>query len=271
MEDNKNPQETSVMPMQPANRSVSVYLDSDRFAQMQRACRALAQSDLVPDMYRVTDKTPENKAIANCMIALDMADRLGANPLMIMQNMYIVHGHPAWSSSFLIATVNSCGRFKPLKFKMDTDGEVNIGCKNVPNITCYAYTSEKGSDTELKGAVISLKMAKAEGWLSKSGSKWITMPEQMLMYRAAAFWTRTYAPEISMGIYTAEENEDIQTAEVIDTRMPRQKITMPAPDETVEQLPDTAAEPVGEAEAKAAEPQSDNTAKQAEAKDQPPY
>ena len=267
MEENKNNQETSVVQMQPVNRNVSsVYLDTDRFAQMQRACRALAQSDLVPDMYRVTDKNPENKAIANCMIALDMADRLGANPLMIMQNMYIVHGHPAWSSSFLIATVNSCGRFKPLKFKIDSDGEVTINNKTVTNTTCYAFTTEKCSDTELKGAVISLEMAQAEGWISKNGSKWLTMPEQMLMYRAAAFWTRTYAPEISMGIYTAEENEDIQTADVIETRMPRQKIVMP---EAEEEAP--AAEPVGEAEARAAEPPADNTANQAEAKDQPPY
>lgn len=250
MEENKNNQETSVVQMQPMNKSVSsVYLDSERFEQMQRACRALTQSDLVPDMYRATKDNPENKAIANCMIALDMADRLGANPLMIMQNMYIVHGRPAWSSSFLIATVNSCGRFKPLKFTNGVDGEVSINNKNVPNITCYASTTEKGSDTVLKGAVISLAMAKSEGWLSKSGSKWQTMPEQMLMYRAAAFWTRTYAPEISMGIYTAEENEDIQTAEVIETRMPRQKIVMPEAEEVAQEPEPTKEQPVADVKA----------------------
>ena len=224
--ENKENKETAVV-MQPMNpNKVSVFLDTDRFEQVQRACRALTQSDLVPDMYRVSQKNPESKAIANCMIALDMADRMGANPLMVMQNMYIVYGRPAWSSAFLIATVNSCGRFKPLKFKHGVDGEIELNGRKMPNLTCYAYTTEKNGEDELRGAVISLAMAKAEGWLSKSGSKWQTMPEQMLIYRAASFWTRTYAPEISMGIYTAEENEDIQTVEVISStpNQPRQKV-----------------------------------------------
>lgn len=227
MEDKKN-QENADVQMQPmAHHGSSVFLDTDHFEQIQRACRALTQSDLVPDMYRTTAKNPESKAIANCMIALDMAERMGASPLMVMQNMYIVYGRPSWSSAFLIATINSCGRFKPLRFKHGTDGQVEVNGELRPNLTCYAYTSEKSNDDELCGAVISLAMAKAEGWLTKSGSKWQTMPEQMLMYRSAAFWVRTFAPEISMGIYTAEENEDIQTVQVLSTRSfnkPRQMV-----------------------------------------------
>jgi hypothetical protein len=52
-------------------------------------------------------------------------------------------------------------------------------------------------------------MAKAEGWLTKTGSKWITMPELMLKYRAAAFFGRLYAPEVLMGMQTTEEIVDI--------------------------------------------------------------
>jgi hypothetical protein len=52
-------------------------------------------------------------------------------------------------------------------------------------------------------------MAKAEGWLTKTGSKWITMPELMLKYRAAAFFGRLYAPEVLMGMQTSEEVIDI--------------------------------------------------------------
>lgn len=39
------------------------------------------------------------------------------------------------------------------------------------------------------------------------------MPSQMLRYRAAAFWQRVYCPEISMGLITKEEADDIQDAE----------------------------------------------------------
>ena len=47
----------------------------------------------------------------------------------------------------------------------------------------------------------------------KSGSKWQTMARQMLMYRAASWWTSVYAPELSMGMRTVEENQDIHNVE----------------------------------------------------------
>jgi hypothetical protein len=66
-------------------------------------------------------------------------------------------------------------------------------------------------------------LAKAEGWSAKNGSKWKTMPEQMIMYRAAAFWGRVYAPEKMLGMHTGDELEDtfntsraIQDAEIVD-------------------------------------------------------
>ena len=54
-----------------------------------------------------------------------------------------------------------------------------------------------------------MQMAKDEGWYGKAGSKWKTMPELMLQYRSAAFFQRTYAPEISMGMQTVEEIRDV--------------------------------------------------------------
>lgn len=51
-------------------------------------------------------------------------------------------------------------------------------------------------------------MVKAEGWLSKTGSKWKTMPQLMFRYRAAAFFARIYAPDITLGMQTAEEIYD---------------------------------------------------------------
>jgi hypothetical protein len=39
------------------------------------------------------------------------------------------------------------------------------------------------------------------------------MPELMMRYRAAAFFGRLYAPEITMGMHTTEEVIDIQHEE----------------------------------------------------------
>jgi len=57
-----------------------------------------------------------------------------------------------------------------------------------------------------------MAMAKAEGWSTKAGSKWLTMPEQMLRYRAAAFFARIYAPDITLGMQTSDELRDVAEA-----------------------------------------------------------
>ncbi|WP_252151905.1 hypothetical protein [Acinetobacter sp. ANC 4177] len=51
-------------------------------------------------------------------------------------------------------------------------------------------------------------MAVKEGWYQKNGSKWQSMPEQMLRYRAASFFGRIYAPDLLMGLRTQEEELD---------------------------------------------------------------
>lgn len=165
------------------------------FNLAQRQAKALASSALVPVSYR------EN--IPNCLIAMELAGRIGASPFAVMQNLHIVQGRPSWSSSFLIATVNACGRFEPLRFEV-------VG--NDPAAKDYrvrAYAKDKESGEVCFGAWITWAMVNAEGWSKKNGSKWLTMPEQMFMYRAAGFWSRVYAPEISLGMQTAEEAQDV--------------------------------------------------------------
>lgn len=179
------------------NHPVSLFSSEAAFVSGQRMARALCSSALVPQQYQ------GDAGLPNALIALDMAQRLSANPLMVMQNLYVVHGRPAWSSQFLIACVNACGRFSPLRYEFEGEGD-NYGCRAVAN--------DRAGNT-LKGTRITLGMAKAEGWTSKAGSKWKTMPEQMLTYRAATFWSRAYAPELTMGIPTSDEVFDIEGAE----------------------------------------------------------
>jgi hypothetical protein len=121
--------------------------------------------------------------------------------MAVMQSMVPIHGKPTWSASFLIATVNSCGRFSPMRFRW-------VGKEGTDEWGCRAYAVERDSNLELVGALVNINMAKVEGWYGKSGSKWKTMPEQMLQYRAGAFWCRTYAPEIALGMHTSEEIQD---------------------------------------------------------------
>nr|WP_319268236.1 hypothetical protein [uncultured Draconibacterium sp.] len=185
------------------------FFDNNHFAVMQRVCNMFAASELVPKMYQAAEAGKE-KAIANCMIAVETANRIGASPLMVMQNMYIVHGQPAWSAKFLTATVNGCGRYNSIKYKWENLGRIKANGRDVDNWSCIAYTTEKGSDDVLESIPVTVEMAVQEGWYGKKGSKWPTMTKLMLQYRSVTFWTRAYAPELSMGMRTEDELHDIQ-------------------------------------------------------------
>ena len=228
------------------------FFDPVQFDTMQRVCSFFASSDLVPDNYKAqlkpfpagADENTMNaikaentaiktKAIANCIIAVEVASRIGASPLMVMQNMAVIYGRPSWSSKFLIATVNSCGRFEPLQFRFTDKGALGMvdytdyvwnptkRCKEpvikqfdgkkIHDIECVAFTTKRGSDGMLESSPVSVRLAIQEGWYTKNGSKWQTMTKQMLMYRAASMWTNAYAPELSMGMRTVEEQQDIYT------------------------------------------------------------
>jgi len=169
---------------------------------VQRMAKALASSTLVPDSYR------GEANLGNCIIALELSQRIGASVMAVMQSMVPIHGKPTWSASFLIATVNSCGRFSPMRFRW-------VGKEGTDEWGCRAFAVEREGNLELVGALVTIAMAKAEGWYGKSGSKWKTMPEQMLQYRAAAFWCRAYAPEIALGMHTSEEIHDTQVAQQV--------------------------------------------------------
>lgn len=161
-----------------------------------RIGKAFAASSLVPAAYQGN--------VANCIVALEMANRMGASPLMVMQNLYIVHGNPGWSAKFLIACFNQCGRFSALRYEWSDD---RSGCR--------AWSVEKATGERIDGPKVTMQMAQSEGWSTKAGSKWKTMPELMLMYRAATFLIRTYAPEISMGLQTDDELIDVAPAPLV--------------------------------------------------------
>ena len=171
-------------------KGIRAFESKDNWELSQRISKALASSDIVPAIYK--------NNIPNTLIALEMANRIGMSPLMVMQHLYIIHGKPSWSSTFMIAAINTCGRFNALKYKMNDE-----------KTECTAYATEKESGDILEGTTITMKMATDEGWLNKSGSKWKTMPDLMLRYRAAAFWGRTYAPEITMGMQSEFEVKDV--------------------------------------------------------------
>ena len=75
--------------------------------------------------------------------------------------------------------------------------------KNGKPYSCTCWTTKDGR--KVTGIEVTMDMAEAEGWTKKNGSKWITMPQVMLRYRAASFFSRMNCPELSNGLYTTDE------------------------------------------------------------------
>ena len=212
--------------------------DLASFEFLQRTSKAFANSTMVPTAYQAMvtkgygDRAtvePNPAAISNCMIALDMAQRMNANPLMIMQNLHIIEGRPSWSSQFIIAAINNCGKFSPLRFDLQWLDEIDATYSTfewedrrkvekkhtvrIKNARCVAWAIEKTTGERLESAPVTMEMAVNEGWYGKNGSKWRSMPDLMMRYRSAAFFGRIYAPELLMGLPTAEEVHDVFTVE----------------------------------------------------------
>ena len=183
--------EETALATQNSGYAMTMWTEPKMLASSWKAAQMLAKSALVPESYR---SRPED-----CLIALDIANRQNISPMMVMQNLYVVKGKPAWSGSFCAAAINGCGKFTPLEYVFVEDG--GGGCFSRATRICNGSVCV--SDT------ITMQMARDEGWLGKNGSKWATMPRQMMMYRAASFFARAHCPEVLLGIQTYEEVQDV--------------------------------------------------------------
>lgn len=222
---------------------VSIFGSAQSFQDAQRIAVTISSSDLVPEMYK---EKGDKKGIANTLLAMEIAHRLKMSPFFVMQNMDIIEGRPGWKSTYAIASVNASGRFGTLRFKIEDEGMVDVEYTHwedtdekwpngkpkkratqkktkIQNLTCYAYAVDKETGETVEGEKISIEMAVKEGWYFRKGSKWPTMPKQMLQYRAGKFFANLYVPNAMIGMPTSDELIDsTEHDEVIIQQAPTQ-------------------------------------------------
>lgn len=86
-----------------ANLKDGIYSSSDTFQLAFQMAKGLSQSTLVPMTFQ---NNP-----ANCLIAIEQANRLNISPLACMQNLHVIQGRPSFSSSFIIGLINASGKY----------------------------------------------------------------------------------------------------------------------------------------------------------------
>ncbi len=165
--------------------SLSPFGSVEGFEACMRMAKALAASTFIPKEFK--------NNIGDCLIMLETSSRTNMPIMALMQNTYVIHGRPSFSASFMAGLINNSNRFDaPLRFKYNDE-----------RTACYAYATANGE--EYKSIVVSMEMADKEGWTKKAGSKWLTMPEVMLQYRAISFFARAYCADLIMGMRSVDE------------------------------------------------------------------
>lgn len=192
-----------------------VFESAELFQALYDIGKMFATSALVPQNY-------QGKPM-DCAIAVDMANRMGISPMMVMQNLYVVKGKPQWSGQACMSLIKGSGEFRNVR-------PVYTGERNTESWGCYIRAEDNNTGEIIKGTEVTIGMAKAEGWYQKTGSKWQTMPELMLSYRAAAFFARVYIPNALMGVNVEGEVEDITKGALPETDEP-----LGVPDEIVKE------------------------------------
>lgn len=201
MPDQNNSQSPApALPVPAEQTMVGVFASPSAFEHGQRMARALASSTMVPPQYR--DNLP------NVLVALDVAIRAKLPPMMVLQGLNVIQGRPSWSAQFIVAAINGCGLFSPLRYEMrGAEGTDAWGCRACATELGHRHPTADGREI-LEGPWVTIQMAKAEGWYGRNGSKWQTMPEVMLRWRAASFFGRLYAAHILAGMQSTDELRD---------------------------------------------------------------
>lgn len=170
------------------------------FGDMWKIATQYSKSDLVPENYKGKPQ--------NVIIALGMAQKTGFDVYTIMNNLNIVKGKASWSGSFCRTLIEATGLYKDLDL-------IEVGERGKDTWGYYAQAVKKSDGKVVKGATVTIAMAQAEGWTKNT--KWKSMPELMLQYRAMAFFARVYASSAINGIQTVEEVEDVNISQENNT------------------------------------------------------
>lgn len=176
----------------PEQNALTMWNDLKMFETTQRMAKLLSASTIAPQNYRGN--------IADCVVAIDIGNRMGLSPLVVMQNSQIVHGNFSWKGTACKAMIDSCGKYERTRY-------VEVGEEGKDSYGVYLEATTKDGEI-IKGVTVTVGMAKAEGWWQRN-PKWANLTSLMLRYRASAFFMRTECASLAMGFLTSEENEDI--------------------------------------------------------------
>ena len=191
-----------------------LFWDVATFEHGQRVAKALITSQMVPERFR---------NVGDVLICLNLSRRMEQvtgnyiDPLMMMQNIYIIKGKPAFETRLAIGFFNALGQWEKINWQVKwqpTDKWVTLDADTAGNYqSARAFAKNLKDNKAYYGEEVSVEMAKKAGWWGKQGSLWPVFTGMMLRYRSAMFFIRQFEPGVLLGLYTREEVLDMAEIE----------------------------------------------------------
>ena len=160
----------------------------------------LVDTAFVPEAYKPKvdpRATPEQKAaaynvaVANATAAVLQGISLGIDPLMALQQIYIIHGRPGMYADMMVALVQSHGH--------------EVWDEDLSDNRAVVCGRRKGTEHTVR-VVITMDMARKAGWTSNQA--YAKTPQDMLWARAASRVCKRIASDRLKGLASVEEIED---------------------------------------------------------------
>lgn len=131
-----------------------------------------------------------------CLAIIMMSLEWKMNPWMVGQKTSVINGRLMYEGQLVAAIINNSGALKN-RFKYDFRGEGN-------ERICICTGTLKGEDEERSVEVGMPSSGEATNSPLWKGSQ--MQKDQQLTYKAARVWVRRHAPEVLLGVYTAEDD-----------------------------------------------------------------
>ena len=170
----------------------SNWLDTARFEHIWRMARVFSETSMVPTVFQ--------KKPADCMVAIQMALRCGIDPMMFLQNSYVISGKPSIETKLAIAMMLKSGRIRgTITYAFSGQGK-NLAC------TASCISADTG---ELLEHTLTWDTVERNKW--HENAFWKKDPELMIQYRSAMRLIRLHFPDVLLGCYSKDELEDIDS------------------------------------------------------------
>lgn len=180
----------------------ALSLREDTFEALHRQARALSPSSLIPKHLRGKD---DKETLANVTLVLAYGSELGLGAVASLSGIAVVNGRPFAESQTLGAAVRASGLCTYLKRVAASDKSVT-------------WETHRAGDPAPEQRTFTWGMAEKAGLAGRDTYK--AHPERMLSARALGWLLRDVYPDVTKGVGTEVEREDVEARAVVTVLPP---------------------------------------------------